>query len=92
MIWHTVFLLPSCERIVEMIAREVEEVANDRVAFWTRGVVVFGSGYPMDPKSHEDSTCERKDEIGWHRECRSRRETVWGRPSLKIGWMHVLGM
>ena len=82
--------MPFCERVVEMIAREVEEVANDRVALWTRGVVGLGLGYPTNPKSHEDSTCERKDIIGWHRERSSRRETVWGRPSLKRGWMHVL--
>ncbi len=75
-----------------MIAREVEEVANDRVALWTRGVVVFGFRYPMNPKSHEDSTCERKDIIGWHRERSSRREIVWGRPSLKGGPMQDLGM
>ena len=75
-----------------MISREVEEVANDRVALWTRGVVVLGSSYPMDPQSDEDSTCERKDEIGRHRERSSRRETVWGRPSLKRGRMHALGM
>lgn len=62
MIWHTIFLLPSCERIIEMIAGKVEEVANDRVALWTGGkVVVSRFGYPMDAKPYEDSTCERKD-------------------------------
>ena len=75
-----------------MIAREVEEVANDRVALWTRGVVGLGLGYPTNPKSHEDNTCERKNIIGWHRERSSRRETVWGRPSLKEGPMQALGM
>jgi len=66
MIWQrTVLFLPSRERIVKMIAREVEKVANDRVALWTRGeVVVSRFGYPMNPKSYEDSTRERKGQIG----------------------------
>lgn len=75
MIWHTVLSLPSCERVVEMIAREIEEVANDRVALWTRWeVVVSGFGDPMDSKSDKDSTCERKEEFVCHREPSSRSE------------------
>jgi hypothetical protein len=93
MIWRTVLLLPSCECIVEMIARKVEEVANDRVAFWTRGETVVSSfGYPINPKSYEDSRYERKDKIGWHRERSSRPETVRGEPSLRRSLTQALGV
>ena len=70
---RTVLLLPSCERGVEMIAREVEQVANDRIAPWARReVVVVGFGDPVDPTPQEDGACDREDEFGCHRGARFR--------------------
>lgn len=70
-----------------MVAREVEEVANDRIAVWTRRkVIVFGFGDPMNREAQEGGTCDRDDEFCCDCEDHSwTRDGGSGRLSLTAG-------